>query len=109
MKIAIHPPCHPHQQQPAGKDQSDDLHQLRHQQRKDDPQDQRRGNADGNHLLALVGRQSRSERTHDNGVVAGQNRIDQHDLHQDRKRARLKEIGKFHGAELGMRRGFRQS
>ncbi len=87
-QLAPHFPGHPDQQQPADEDQSDDLHQLGHDEREGDAQHQRREHADQDHLLALFGGQARGERAHDDRIVPGEHQVD----HQH-----LKEGGKGRG------------
>ena len=94
-QIAVHLPGHPEQEDAAGEDQADDLHQLGDHEGKDDPQHQSGDDADQDDALALRRRQARGERADDDRIVAGQHDVDHQHLAERGQSGRIAQIAEI--------------
>ena len=103
-KLAPHLPANPEQQNAAGKQQANDLEELRGHAGERNAQHRGRHHADQNGLAPLVRWEPRgSEPDHDR-VVAGENEIDQDHLNERSKHIGCKEM--IHGRPVAeTRRG----
>ena len=79
-QIAVKLPAHPRQHQPAGQGQPDDLHQLHGGDGEHDAEDHGDENAPEDHPAAVLRGDACRGHAHDDGVIAGQHQVDEHDL-----------------------------
>jgi hypothetical protein len=80
--LAIHFPAHRQQQDAAGKRQSNNREQLRRHDRKQNSQNYRAGHAPEDDADPQRRVDPRRRHTYDDGVVAGQDEIDDEDLRE---------------------------
>jgi len=85
-------PANPEQKDAAGEQQSDDLKELRRHGGERDTQNGGRQDADEDRLAALVARQAGGRQADDDGIVAGQNEIDDDNLQEGSDNAARKEV-----------------
>ncbi len=85
-QLSPHLPAYPEQQHAAGEQQADHLQKLGRNAGKDDAEHSGGSDADDDGAAALLGRQARRGKADDDGVVAGQNEVDQDDLKQRAQR-----------------------
>ena len=78
-------PCDVEQQRPANNLKPWQLKQPNHHQGKDDPQDHRRANTDGNRLFALRCRQSGRGNPDNDSVVGRKDKINNDNLNKRQK------------------------
>lgn len=82
MQFRAEFPAHPEQDQPAHKEQARNLQQLRGEDRRHDPADQGKANADEQRLLPLLRRQASGREPNDDRVVPRQSNVDEDDLRE---------------------------
>ena len=91
-QLPPHFPAHPEKQDSACKEQADDREKPRRDGGEEDAQHGRRGDTDEDRLGSLLRREPGGGEPDDDGVVAGQNEIDQDDLQKRRQRVGGDEI-----------------
>jgi hypothetical protein len=79
-QLAEHPPAHPQQQHAAGQRDTDDRQQLHGDGGEGDAHHRRRADAPEDRLAPLLLRQPGGRHADDDGVVAGQDDVDEQDL-----------------------------
>jgi hypothetical protein len=85
LDLAVHLPAHPEQQDAAGERQANDGQQLHGHGRKGDAQRDGSRNAPEDHPGAQIGRHAGGGETNDDGIVAGEDQVDDDDLGESDK------------------------